>query len=244
MTLRILLLLTILGPASAARAQAVGPEPDSTASAFDAQRAAEYAEERRAMARAGGRVIRVGGELRLRLASGLPVTLTDTLAEGDHHHRFVYLGFHPAQGLHVVALTYYEGGTVLLFHDRTGEGVLVPGAPVFSPDGRRFLSTSMDLEAGYDPNRLELWRVDPASGLRCEAVIDGGDQWGPDSVAWVGPDTVRFTRAALAQRTLARRRSAERIVRARNGWVLASSHRRLTERCSRRARPASGGAPG
>ena len=227
-----LTLLGLLTTAASLRAQTVGPSPDSAARAYYAVHRDEYAAERRALAATGGRVSRTGGVLRLRLASGRTVTLGDTLQEGGSHYRAVYVGFRPGLGLHVIEQRFYEGGTYAVYHDRTGREATLPGPPVASPDGRRFLSASLDLEAGYDPNRLEIWRVE-AAGLHCEAVIDGEDRWGPDSVAWIGPDAVQFARVALEQRTLDRRSTRERIVRSGTGWALQSSpSRRLTNRCS------------
>jgi hypothetical protein len=228
---RFCLVLTLICAASRVRAQTAAAAPDSAARAFYAERAEEYAQERRAMAAGGKRVTRVGGELRLRLASGRRVTLTDTLAEGDSHHRLVYEGFQPALDLHVVAVSFYEGGTVLVFQDLTGQEKIIPGLPVASPDGRRFLSASIDLEAGYDPNRLEIWRVDQA-GLHCEVALDGAARWGPDSVRWAGPNAVEFTRTTLDARSLQRQGTLTRLVRVHNQWAFASGPtQRLTTRC-------------
>jgi hypothetical protein len=212
--------------------QAVGPTPDSTARAFYAEHHDDYAAERRAIAGVNARVSRTGGVLRLRLGSGRTVVLADTLQEGDSHYRALYLGFRPALGLHVVEQRFYEGGTYVVYHDRTGRDATIPGPPVASPDGHRFLSSSMDLAAGYDPNRLEIWRVDRA-GLHCETALDGGDAWGPDSVAWVGTATVRFARVTLKQGTLDHNGTRERIIRTGTEWSFeVSPHRRLTRRCN------------
>ena len=217
-------LLVAFGAAPPLAAQGPAPEPGSAARAFYAGRDDVYAAERAAMRDARGRVARTGGRLRLQLAGGRVATLADTLAEGASQHRFVYQRFDATRGLHVVGVSYYEGGAYLVYHDRTGQRRLVPGPPVVSPDGRRFLSASLDLEAGYDPNRLELWRVG-AGGLRREFAADGGDAWGPDSAAWAGPDTVRFARTVLDPRTGETRGTPARLVRRGGRWVAGEARR-------------------
>ena len=205
--------------ASALGAQSPGAGADGPARAFYATREREYAAERRAIAHAAGRVARAGGQLRLRLGAGRTVVLVDSIVDGGGHRHYLYRGRRAGLGVHVVELSYYEGGTHLVYHERTGQEETVPGPPLPSPDGRRFASASIDLEAGYDPNRLEIWRVEP-SGLHRELVVDGEDAWGPDSVRWVSPSVVRFTRVVLEQPDMARRTSTRRLVRTGARWTM------------------------
>jgi hypothetical protein len=55
---------------------------------------------------------------------------------------------------------------------------MAEGPPPVSPDRRRFLSVSSELEDAYSPNRLEIWRVDD-TGLVREFLISGEYVWSP-----------------------------------------------------------------
>lgn len=155
-----------------ATAQTVGRLSDSAAHAFYAQHAADYALEAHAIAAAHGRAERDGSRLSVTLRNGQRVTFVDTLAEGDEHHRFLYHQFLPALGVHDIELWFYEGRTHVLVVERTGRERIVPGPPVLSPTGQRFVAASRDLEANYEPNRLEIWRA-TKQGIVREFVLDG-----------------------------------------------------------------------
>ena len=214
----------LLASASVATAQIVGILPDSAVRRFYSEHASEYAAEGRTMLSAGPRVSRSGGVLSLHLQNGTTVSYTDTLAEGDSHHRFLYVRYYPAPHLHVVHHWFYEGGFFIAIHDETGQQEVVPGSPLLAPDARHFVSASFDLEAGYDPNRIEVWSVAP-SGLRRQFVLDGGSQWGPESVRWTGPDSIRFVRTSMNQGTAATHHAPMWLVRTGSTWKVRSAAR-------------------
>ena len=180
-------------PASPLAARGLSDE----ARAFYLERREEYAAERLLAVAERGRVSRAGGVLTLQLAGGRRVSLADTIVDGGAFRRFVYAGHLRDLGVHVVEVTFYEGGEYRVFHDRTGQEVTLAGAPIPSPDGTRFAVASVDLHAGYDPNVLEVWRVTPA-GMTREYAIDGGDRWGPADVSWDGFARLRFVQERLA----------------------------------------------
>ena len=208
----------------ATRAQTIGSLPDSAIQAFYSEHAADYADERQVMASARARVTRSAGELRLRLENGQSVVLVDTLAEGDNHHRFLYAGYEAAQHLHVVQQWFYEGSVYLLIDDRTGRKWMVPGRPIFAPNGRRFLSASLDLEAGYDPNCLEIWSAG-SRGLHKQFVLDGGQAWGPDSVSWITNDLIHFVRTSMNQGTGEMKRAPRWLVWSGKKWRVTNRPR-------------------
>jgi hypothetical protein len=84
-------------------------------------------------------------------------------------------------GYHLVERTYYEGRDYLLINSSTGHRTALPDMPVISPGGRRILVASMDYEAGYQPNLLQVWRVTRDSLVR-EWELETGE-YGP---AWLG----------------------------------------------------------
>lgn len=207
--------------AAGAGAQQVGLLPDSAARRFYAEHASEYVTERQAMAAAGRQVTRVGGRLTLRLPTGKQLSFVDTLAEGDSHHRYVYQSYRRTEHLHVLKQWFYEGSLYLVIHDLTGQVEGVPAAPAFSPDGRSFVSASSDLEAGYDPNRIEVWSVSPR-GLTRRFAREWGANVGPDSALWAGNDSIRFVRLSLNQGTSVVRRTPQWLIRHGSTWRVSS----------------------
>jgi hypothetical protein len=163
--------------------------------------------EAAAMAAAGGRVSRSGDTLVIRGADGGRLALGNVAEPESHTRVFRYDRFMPEIGVHLVEIGHYEGGAWLLVDARTTDQTHVLGRPVVSPGRTRFAAAGLDLEAMYDPNGLQVWRV-TEHGPRMEWGIDGGDQWGADGLAWAGEDALYFTRhdpTADPGRTLQRR---------------------------------------
>lgn len=168
------------------------------------------------LAKDAGTGVRNGDTLTITLANGERMTFVDDTSSVDHWVRYVYLGKIPGTSFMHVDAGFYEGGVSLLVDGTTGKKTMVDDAPTFSPSGRLVAVPSMDLEAGYDPNRLTLymtagdsltqvWRIDSIS-------------WGPDSVAWHGEDSLFVRRAFLAEADLTYAYRDAWVVRGPDGW--------------------------
>ncbi|HSH46028.1 MAG TPA: hypothetical protein VK966_09240, partial [Longimicrobiales bacterium] len=178
------------GQASSERAVTVAPDPetlcDTIRNSFRCARAVEEAAlpetplaERR------------GDTLLLRL-DGDSVRLVDEPGEGDAVH-FSFQAHWPEHGYYLVQQQYYEGSAYLLVDDNTGDRTPVPARPLLAPGGDLFAVLSYDLEAGYNPNTLQVWRfTEEGPGLEYETQPD---TWGPTNGRWTGPGTLEFTRA-------------------------------------------------
>lgn len=118
----------------------------------------------------------------------------------------------------LVQVSFFEGGAWLLVAHGTGDTTRVAGPPVVSPDGARFVATSLDLVAGHDPNLLEVWRVTEA-GFEPE-YTQRPTGWGPSDARWIGPDTVAFLRNVVDDR-LTYTRTPMLLVRRDGAWWLA-----------------------
>lgn len=166
---------------------------DSAAAEFYASLADEYEAERRAIAGGPGRVSRRPGTLRISTRSGRIVTFIDAISHPDSHINYLYARFMPTLDAHVLRKHYYEGWAYDLVNDSTGRTTHLADVPVVAPAGTRFVVASLDLDANYSPNTIEIWRTSADSILK-EFDLDGGEIWGPDSVTWIGSDTIRFVR--------------------------------------------------
>ena len=152
--------------------------------------------EAREIAKAGGRVQRRAQRLTFRLGNGQTTELVNDTSDSGSARRYVYGGYLPSIRHHVVEVTYYEGGAVVLLHEQTGAATDVHGFPAIAPGGWRIATASLDLEAGYDPNRIRVWRVTDTH-LELEWGLEGGTKWGASDPVWRGPHVVTFTRHML-----------------------------------------------
>lgn len=144
------------------------------------------------MAATGGRVSRMGDSIVIRGAAATLVLEDDTSnAAGTRVYR--YERHLPEIGFHLVEMGYYEGGGWLLVDARTTDQTEILGRPSVSPGRTRFAAASVDMEAGYDPNGIQVWRLGDGPP-RLEWGIDGGDSWGASDPVWRGEDELDFTR--------------------------------------------------
>lgn len=148
--------------------------------------------ERRAIELSGDRVRRLDGVLRIRGTGGAVLDLANDTTTAATTVIYRYLGFVPELSSHLVEIGFYEGGSYGLVSAETTDQTFVQGIPVISPTRSRFVTASVDLEAGYAPNSLQVWRIFPY-GPRLEWGLDGGDGWGASDPAWIGEDELEFT---------------------------------------------------
>lgn len=145
------------------------------------------------LAASGGQARREGPRLVFRGSGGGSLALEDDATEGDRFVRHRYLGPLPGIGQHLVRMDFYEGGGWLLVGAATADRTYVSGPPVVAPDRGRFVTASVDLVAGYDPNGIQVWSL-ARGGPRLEWGLDGGDAWGASDPVWIDARTVEFTR--------------------------------------------------
>jgi hypothetical protein len=123
-----------------------------------------------------------------------PAVFEDDRTDSDMMALYSYQG-RLQNGFGVIEVLFYEGATFILVDERTGGITEIDSVPVVSPDGTRFVTTSMDLEAGYRPNRIAIYRFEG------DAVIEEWEaepmEWGPSDARWLGPDLVAFTHNRL-----------------------------------------------
>ena len=88
-------------------------------------------------------------------------------------------------GFHLVLVVLSEGWSLLLLSECSLEKTPVPGAFSFSPDQSMVVSLSMDLEAGYSPNIIQVFKVAANGGLDKIFHVDNfPPNSGPSKVRW------------------------------------------------------------
>lgn len=140
---------------------------------------------------------REGPVLTLQLADGRRLRFEDRPEPGEGWEQTEFLG--PLQGSPWLLLRrgFLEAGHYLLVNVDNGEQVPLDSPPRLSPDHQWLLTSSIDLVAGFFPNRLAIHRLtDTAAPLVFE--IDGyAEGWGPDEARWIDARTVAYTRLSL-----------------------------------------------
>lgn len=152
------------------------------------------------------------------LADGRTLILADDTTQGDSYVRHTYRGRVRGMPFQLVQQGYFEGQSYLLVHDTTGGKIRVDAPPVVSPDGRRFVTASMDLEAAFDPTRLMVWRIEGDTAIT-EFSLEP-DEWGPSAPRWRGADTVEFTANLQTTEPGRTRPVAGRLARNGEAWSL------------------------
>lgn len=98
----------------------------------------------------------------------------------------------PKQGYWVIEMGGYEWMEWRLVNGNTGNTQTIISEPIPSPDGNRLLCFKEDLRAGFIPNGIQVWRIDPdAMTLEFEDV---DVPWGPIDAEWVGDSSVVFNK--------------------------------------------------
>lgn len=87
---------------------------------------------------------------------------------------------------------FYEGNTWYVFDRKTGDLTRINGYPLFSPDNLRFVAIEQDLDAGYSPNRMAVYRVTDNSVEEEFDLIPKDAYWGPGNTTWIDNETIRF----------------------------------------------------
>jgi hypothetical protein len=138
------------------------------------------------------RVIRRGGQLRLKLNNGRWQTLKDYQGnDEDYVVNYNFREYLPELG-YVVHRQFYEGRDYLMIHDASGRQFNLQDVPVVSPDRQRLVTASNGIMGGYDPNAIQIWRATPR-GLVLEQTIKP-QAWGPSDAKWIDNQRISLTK--------------------------------------------------
>lgn len=140
--------------------------------------------ERRQLVTGPSFVRRAGDTLTLGLSAGDSVRLVDGDCCEGNPLSYSFIGYLEPIRRYVVHGQYYEGDTHLLIHRTTGRSVSAWALPVPSPAFERVVSASADIEAGYNRNGFQVWRVKEDGTLEPEFELEPS-AWGPTEPEWL-----------------------------------------------------------
>ncbi|MBN2402484.1 MAG: SH3 domain-containing protein [Spirochaetes bacterium] len=122
------------------------------------------------------------------------VSLTDTdhrekAAVDSRYYTFAHYYKHVRQFL--IFIQYWEGGSYSLINEYNCEQIEVWEAPVFSPDKKWFICSSVDMISGYMPNGIEIWEK---AGKNYKKNFERKLRWGAVNPIWKGNNKIEMTR--------------------------------------------------
>ncbi|MDR0776094.1 MAG: hypothetical protein LBE81_05590 [Azonexus sp.] len=107
----------------------------------------------------------------------------------------VLVGYYLDVNYWLVAIQYVEGSSYELLDGKNGKTTTVGGEALLSPDKARFVVANFDINAGWSPNILSVWRIE-GEGLIREFSVEP-DGWGATEMVWKNPSTVKFLKTFL-----------------------------------------------
>ena len=176
-----------------------------------------------AAARADGRVSRAGSELRIKLLSGKTATFLDDTTAGLKTFLPRYAGYLKSIHSHVIHILQYEGsGAYIVLDDSTGDSTIVFGKPVASPDGKRFVVTSMaGAGAGYDASMIQVWRMVGRKPEKEFSYDTYDSHWEAADPVWHDSVTVDFDKHSFVAFDKPDKKAPGRLTRTGTTWVIS-----------------------
>jgi hypothetical protein len=144
-----------------------------------------------AIAASGGKASRANQwELRIKLLNGRTLVLkTDSTISMSYR----YAGYLRDIHSHVVhRVPYEDSGNYLVVDDSTGDSTTVWAMPVPSPDGKRFVLTSIDEDEESDVGNISIWQMIARKPQKEFSINEGG--WRSSDAVWRDSVTIDFTR--------------------------------------------------
>jgi hypothetical protein len=131
----------------------------------------------------------------IRLGSGETVEFADSYGgTWETSWAYRYEDYLDRIDAHLIGVTYYEGSSNLLIGAARGDTTVVDSRPVVSPSAGHFITASAGGEAGYDPTRIRIWRIEPEDFVL--AFSHETDDWGFSDPVWQREDSVTVVRHA------------------------------------------------
>lgn len=136
------------------------------------------------------KVSRKNDDLNLKTLSGPPIILSNKKANQESRKVYWFLTYFQQIKYFLVQVRGWEGTSYLIINASTGDIHSLLGIPIISKDLKRFAVASLDLEAGYIPNRISIYQFFDNSIKK---------EWsknftasGPSDVKWINNAIITF----------------------------------------------------
>ena len=136
------------------------------------------------------KVSRKNDDLNLKTLLGPPVILSNIKANQESRKVYWFLTYFQQIKYFLVQVRGWEGTSYLIVNASTGDIHSLHGIPIISKDLKRFAVASIDLEAGYIPNRITIYQFLDNS-IKREWSKDYTAS-GPSGVKWINNTVITF----------------------------------------------------
>jgi hypothetical protein len=175
-----------------------------------------------AAARADGKAFRIGSELRIRLLNGTTARFPDDTTAGLKTSLPRYVNYLKSIHSQVIHIIQYEGsGAYIVLDDSTGASTIVFGKPVASPDGTRFVVTSMEYEDGADPSEIEVWHIVGRKPQKEFSYSTEEGPWQASDAVWHDSVTIDFDENKFVAFDKPYKKAPGRLTRGGTTWALS-----------------------
>ncbi len=127
-------------------------------------------------------VTRNGDELVFTLKDGQQKLLKSNLTDEDNTVEYTFMRSLDTIGYWEVLAFYYESFDYVLINQTDGRETHIWNKAVVSPDHKRILCGSTDLEAGFVPNGFQLWTIE--NGQLVPTWEKELNDWGAEKLIW------------------------------------------------------------
>ncbi|MEW6711967.1 MAG: SH3 domain-containing protein [Candidatus Riflebacteria bacterium] len=162
-------------------------------------------EEQKFIELSGGKVKREMHRLTMTADNGKVVLLEDNPVMGEESQANRFMGQIAGQPFWLVSQVGWEWHKFNIISTRDGDLTEIDEVPVFSPDSTRFVTANCDIHAGFTPNRIQIYKVNPEGRVSHEWSQEP-EAWGAEDPVWHSDSKIGFTRRSdnddLASMTL------------------------------------------
>ena len=136
------------------------------------------------------KVSRKNDNLNLKILSGPPIILSNKKSNQESRKVYWFLTYFQQIKYFLVQVRGWEGTSYLIINASTGDIHSLLGIPIISKDLKRFAVASIDLEAGYIPNRIAIYQFF-GNSIKKEWSKDYTAS-GPSDVKWINNAIITF----------------------------------------------------
>lgn len=136
-------------------------------------------------------------QLQIKLQNGKELLLLDSWESElyDKNASFTAIELLNNSKLLLIHKQYWEGNSYILVSLVNGTKIPLEGYPAMSANNKLMIVAELDLEAEYNPNIFQLYRV---KGNEIVKLFDAKpDNWGADKVEWLSNTMVKFVKRQI-----------------------------------------------
>ncbi len=136
-------------------------------------------------------------QLQIKFKNGKELTLLDSWGSEfyDENASFTAIEVLKNNKFLLIHKQYWEGNSYIAMSLLNGIKIPLEGYPAMSPNNKLMIVAELDLEAEYNPNIFQLYRV---KGNEIVKLFDAKpEHWGPDKVEWISNTMAKFLKRQI-----------------------------------------------